>query len=123
MRWISSQPATGSIVLSDDNTANSTGSSREWLKPYQFQPGQSGNPSGRSKKKLIDWALEEELAALDSEQARKIAKAMIAKAVEDVAAARLVTERTEGKPIQKLEHSGPDGSPVQGLIRVEFVKA
>jgi hypothetical protein len=88
-----------------------------------FMPGQSGNLSGRPKKKLIDWALEEELAALDSEEARKIAKALVQLAAKDVAAARLVTERTEGKPIQKLEHSGPDGSPVQGLIRVEFVKA
>lgn len=106
-----------------EQAANSIENSKDWLKPYQFQPGQSGNPLGRPKKKLIDSALEEELAALDSDEAKQIAKALVQLAKKDVQAARLIAERTEGKPIQKVEHSGPDGSPVQGLIRVEFVKA
>lgn len=46
--------------------AGSTGNSRgsapkkkvvpEWLKPFQFKPGQSGNPDGRPKNTLKDFA-------------------------------------------------------------------
>lgn len=95
----------------------------ERIAAYQWKPGQSGNPSGRPKKKLLDWAIQEELEALDSAEAVKIAKALIQLASKDVQAAKLIAERTEGKPIQKVEHSGPDGGAMQGVIRVEFVKA
>lgn len=107
-----------------ENSQEITRNPAEHLAEYQWKPGQTGNAGGRPKRKLVDRALEELLEEADSTKALAIAKALIEQAVnKDVAAARLIAERTEGKPIQKVEHSGPDGSPVQGLIRVEFVKA
>lgn len=32
-----------------ENTQEQNNNSREWLKPWQFKPGQSGNPGGRTK--------------------------------------------------------------------------
>lgn len=32
-----------------EETAQQAKNSNDWLKPYQFKPGQSGNPSGRPK--------------------------------------------------------------------------
>lgn len=96
----------------------------EALKPYCFKPGVSGNPSGRPKKKLVDQSLTELLEATDSEQALALAKVLLAKALDgDVKALQLVAERTEGKPSQKVEVSGPDGGAIQGEFVVRFVKA
>jgi aromatic ring-opening dioxygenase LigB subunit len=89
----------------------------------QWKPGQSGNPGGRPKKKLVDEALLELLEAADSKEAIEIAKKLIEKAKEDTKAAQLVAERTQGKPSQKVEVSGPDGGPVQGEFVIKFVKA
>ncbi len=88
----------------------------------RFQPGESGNPSGRPKKKLVDHALETLLEETDSQKAIEIAKVLIQKALDgDTKAAQLVAERTEGKPNQKVEVSGPDGGPINNRITVEFV--
>jgi len=51
----------------------------ENLKPWK--PGQSGNPSGRPKRRLIDEALEELLLRNDSELALAIAKKLLARAI------------------------------------------
>ena len=69
-----------------------------------FMPGQSGNPKGSYRKRLLDEALEQELEAGGSEAAGVIARALIRKARSgDTRAAQLVAERTQGKPKQKLD--------------------
>jgi HPt (histidine-containing phosphotransfer) domain-containing protein len=83
----------------------------ENLKPWK--PGQSGNPGGRPKGRLIDEALEELLLSNDSELALAIAKKLLARAkTGEVKAIQLVAERVQGKPKRQLELSGPDGGPL-----------
>lgn len=95
-------------------------SAKELANLRPWKPGQSGNPSGRPRKRLLDWALEEQLEALDSAQAAVIAAKLLKKAANgDVRAAQLIAERTEGKPKQKVEVTGAEGSPVS--LTVEFV--
>lgn len=66
-------------------------------------PGRSGNPSGKSKTKLLTDALRIELIQ-NPNQARKIAKVIIEKAEEgDLAAANIIFDRLEGKPTQAIE--------------------
>jgi HPt (histidine-containing phosphotransfer) domain-containing protein len=83
----------------------------ENLKPWK--PGQSGNPGGRPKGRLIDEALEELLLGNDSELALAIAKKLLARAkAGEVKAIQLVAERVQGKPKRQIELSGPDGGPL-----------
>lgn len=108
--------------MSDSNAANSNDNSRPWLKDHQWQPGQSGNPSGRPKKKLIDEALTELLEAENSKEAIVLAAKLLELAqAGDVRASQLIAERTQGKPNQKVELTGKDGGAIDTTLRVEFV--
>jgi hypothetical protein len=113
--------------VSEVNVANndeSTGKLLGGITGKGFMPGQSGNPSGRPKRKLVDEMLAELLEAADSERARQVAEAILKKATDgDTKAAQLVAERTQGKPSQKVEVTGADGGPVQGEFTIKFVKA
>lgn len=40
----------------------------EWLKPYQFKPGQSGNPAGRKPGKSLKTWLREYFESLSDEE-------------------------------------------------------
>ena len=84
----------------------------ENLKPWK--PGQSGNPGGRPKKRLIDEALEDLLERNDCEAARGVAAALLKRASKgDIRAIQLIAERTQGKPMRAIEISGPDGSAIE----------
>jgi hypothetical protein len=111
--------------MENSNAENSEKSSvPESLRAYCWKPGQSGNPGGRPKKRLVDECLEELLEAADSKEAKALAIKLLAKALTgDTKAAQLVAERTQGKPSQKVEVSGPDGGPMQGEFTIKFVKA
>lgn len=101
-------------MMSTQNSEKNRGNV-ENLKP--FKPGQSGNPGGRPKKKLIDEVLAELLGAKNSADAKRIAKALIRNAASgDSKAAKLIAERTQGKPLQKVEVTGNDGGPVSLVI-------
>jgi hypothetical protein len=78
-----------------------------------WKPGQSGNPGGRPKGRLIDEALEELLLGNDSELAVAIAKKLLARAkAGEVKAIQLVVERVQGKPKRHIELSGSEGEPL-----------
>lgn len=79
-----------------------TGSSRaEHLKPHWFKPGQSGNPSGRSKKRRDI----ETKAAESAEEAINILAKLLKSKDERVAlsAAQALLDRGVGKPTEKVD--------------------
>jgi hypothetical protein len=89
----------------------------------QWKPGQSGNPGGRPKRRLIDEALEELLLENNSGLALSIAKRLLRRAnAGEVKAIQLVAERVQGKPKRQLELSGPDGEPlnIQNMTNEEL---
>jgi hypothetical protein len=107
---------------SESLATENKGRNKGWDNLRPWQPGQSGNPGGRPKKKLIDEALAELLEAQDSAEAGELAKVLLAKAKDgDVRAAQLIAERTQGKPNQKVELTGKDGGAIDTTLRVEFV--
>lgn len=88
-------------------------------RPYQFKPGQSGNPAGRPKGvKYVSEAVREFLEralAPGSEYslADALAKALIDQALAgDVSALREVMDRAEGKVAVAV--TGADGGPLLG---------
>jgi hypothetical protein len=84
------------------------------LKPWK--PGQSGNPGGRPKKKLVtdelEWLLEQEAPRASGKTwAAVIAEALLRKARKgDVRAIAELANRVEGKTLQQL--AGPEGGPI-----------
>lgn len=78
-----------------------------------FLPGQSGNLSGRPKRRLVDKALEVQLLTNDSEKATQLAAVLLEKALRgNLDAAKLVLDRVEGRALQRTELSGPDAGPL-----------
>src|SRR5688572_28035520 len=79
--------------------------------PAWVKGGQSPNPGGRGQRKLIDELLIEALEAEDLSAARAIAGRLIGSAKQgNLRAIKLILERTQGRPVQKVEMSGPDGN-------------
>ena len=83
---------------------NSTQKAAEWLKPYHFQKGVSGNPSGRPKKPITDayQELAEKPYPGDPEN-RTYAQRLAASSYESAivkgnpASIKEITDRLEGK--------------------------
>ena len=85
-----------------------------------FEPGQSGNPGGRTKG--TPWADALRIAALeksgDKTLLRKIADKCVEQAIEgDPAARKELGDRLDGKPKQAVELSGTGDD---GSIKVEM---
>ncbi len=93
----------------DDEQKKSDGLARRLANLKPFQPGQSGNPSGRPKSKVLSDAYRRELEKVDltDERGRTFAEILAERAVAkaasgDVAALREIADRTEGKAKQTI---------------------
>jgi hypothetical protein len=76
-----------------------------------FQPGQSGNPSGRPKENAEVKALARQHAAAAIETLAAIMQDSLSPPPARVAAANSLLDRGFGKPVQEV--SGPGGGAVQ----------
>lgn len=84
-----------------------------------WQPGQSGNPSGRVRSKPFSEALNRALAQGDPERLRRLAEVLLDKAADgDMAAIKEVADRLDGKPAQSLSVGNEDDKPFL-LQRIE----
>lgn len=54
--------------MENENTAQQHKNSKEWLQPYQFKKGQSGNPSGRKAGKSLKEYAKEMLASMTDDE-------------------------------------------------------
>src|SRR5262245_8818045 len=80
-------------------------------------------PRGQQRDKPYREALRMELAVAgeDMKKLREIARTHIEKAAAgDMQAIKELADRLDGKPAQKLEHSGPDSEPITKVVN-EFV--
>lgn len=79
-------------------------------KPWQFQPGQSGNPNGRPKKGTAITDVLREMLEANPDIKRKLSNKLLELALEgDLAAINILLDRLEGKPniTATLNHRGP----------------
>ena len=96
-------------------TENSKKTAR--LRPYRWKKGQSGNPGGRPKTKVLSEAYRNALAELSPKDQRTLAEAIAAALVRralksDVRAAAEIADRTEGKAPQSVRLEGDRGIAV-----------
>jgi hypothetical protein len=93
----------------------------ENIEPHKFKKGQSGNPAGRPKKipelpALLATVMGEEKDGMSAAEA--ILKRLRQDAAKgNIRAAELLLKYTYGAPVQRLEHTGAEGGPVETVIR------
>jgi hypothetical protein len=85
-----------------------------------FVKGKSGNPGGRPKavKEIVDLC--RELTPLGIKRMKAILESETAAPAAQVAAFTAVMDRGWGKPMQAVEHSGPNGEPIPTSLTVVF---
>ena len=87
--------------MSDELTTQQQSNSREArierLRPYQFKPGQSGNPNGRKGGESLKEYAKRMLSAMTDEERQEYFKGL---------PKDKIWEMADGKPTQGLEHSG-----------------
>ena len=85
-----------------------------------FQPGVSGNPSGRQANKPFAEALKRAIAQNDAKKLRAIAEKLLEKAAEGEGwAIKELADRLDGKAHQSI--SGPEGGAVLAVIERRIV--
>ena len=70
---------------------------REWLKPYQFKKGQSGNVSGRPKGKTLKEYARERLSSMTDDEREDFLNGI---------SKEFIWRMAEGNPQNGTEHSG-----------------
>ncbi len=83
---------------------------------HGFKPGQSGNPGGRPKSKLVTQAYQELLEEVDRKSGKTFAQIIAEKVIREalnnnLAAVKEITDRTEGKAAQAVVVGGAGGGP------------
>jgi Family of unknown function (DUF5681) len=107
-----------SAANSVENSVKRRGGNPAKIKPFEFQPGQSGNPSGRPKKHITEAYLKLLGRKFPGDPKRRtyaelIAEAQAKEAIKGKTQAAIeITDRTEGKTTQAHELSGPSGAPI-----------
>lgn len=92
------------------------------VRPTAFQPGQSGNPTGRPKTPAAFNDLMKEYSVAAARKLLFWAESNDPKV--SPAACMYILNRAYGSPVQMTEVSGPNGSPFQApSLQVNFVAA
>jgi Family of unknown function (DUF5681) len=103
---------------SAENSVKPKRGNSDKIKPYQFKPGQSGNPGGRPKRPLSDAYrdLMDKIVPGDKEKrtfAELIALAVAKEAIKGKTQAAIeIADRVEGKSMQGVQVSGPSGGAI-----------
>lgn len=97
----------GKELSQEENTQKQHNKQYDWLRQYQWQKGQSGNPGGAKKGKRLKTFAAEILESMDDE-----AKAKFLREIEP----RIVWEMAEGKAKQDVQ---VEGEMVTKIINIE----
>ena len=85
-----------------------------------------GAPVGnKNATKNRPWseAINRALLAEDGKKLRELAERLINRALDgDVTALKEIGDRVDGKVVQQLEHSGPDGGAIPAKVEVILVR-
>jgi hypothetical protein len=86
-----------------------------------FQPGKSGNPGGRPRKTDEERTLEALCREKTPEALATILRIMAGSNMDraKLAAAQYVLDRGWGRPKESVEHSGPNGGPIEQKSTVD----
>jgi Family of unknown function (DUF5681) len=102
-------PDSGRLVIADDaQPVKSTRTNKGWANIRPWKPGQSGNPKGRPK----SLSRAQDLARDYTETGIETLVRIMQRGRPDgarVSAAVAILDRAWGKPVQAVEHSGPEG--------------
>lgn len=86
--------------------------------------GQPGNQNSTLDKRAFANAVRRAAVQNDGKRLRAVVEKLFDEAeAGNVQAANAIADRLDGKPMQALEHSGPDGEPLPNSVNVILTRA